>query len=168
MKILNKRMMLEKKYCDICLYNELPLEQMGNRILAISPSSFYHHVGINAKGDDVREYKRLSKKAHFGKRKIIEDEVFDIINYNNTKKFLSTEYFCDLKKCLYKMNIDQLNSILIKSKSKPIRKNSFNRLKKLLRIWSQESISCHFKINGARKRLHKKFVKRSEEYEIDF
>lgn len=161
MKVINKRILLEKKYCNICLYNKFPLEQNGNRILSVSPSNFYYHTGINANGLDVKNYKILSEKSHFGERLRIENEVKNIIDYE--KIFYNStwdmKYFFEVKNTVINWTIERLNRTLIKNNMKPLRKNKFNRLKRLFRKWTMESVPCHYKITGAKKRLHKKYYK---------
>ncbi len=142
MSVINKRIILEKKYTNICLYNSLPLQQRGTKILAVSPGSFYYHTGIRAKIKDIMKYKKLSEKAHFGERLKIENEVNELINI---KEFCSKNF------------IDYLFEM------KTLRKHQYNRLMRLFRKWSLESNDCHYKISGAKRRLHYKYLKLVEE-----
>lgn len=152
--LLNKRMQLEKKYSNYCLYFKIPLPERGNKILSISPSGYFYHTGINANIIDSEKYKQISKKAHFGLRLKIEKEVSKIINLN-----LFEGYFFDKKNKLYSYNLDQLNSFLIKNNNKPLKIYEFNRLKKLFRKWNEESVKCHYQIKGAKRRIHNKIKK---------
>lgn len=161
-KAINKRIKLEKKYCDICLYNKIPLNKMGNRVLSVSPGNFYYVTGINASRKDIEEYKRLSEKAHFGERLQIENEVENIIDWKIL--FPKLKYFFEAKNILIELSLDDLNKLLIKSNIKTLRLYKFNRLKRLLRKWTVLSTQFHLKIKGAKKRLHRKYSRRI--YEI--
>lgn len=92
MSIITKRIHLEKKYSNYCLYYEIPLPEVENRILSVSPSAYYYHTGINADPYDNYQYKDLSKKAHIGKREEIENEVGTLIDLT-----LFEGYFFDIK-----------------------------------------------------------------------
>ena len=157
-KIINKRIQLEKKYSNICLHNKMPLIEMRNRVLSVSPGNYYYHTTINANGKDIREYKLLNSKAHFGERKKIEDEVYSLFPWD---LFMNC-YFFEMKNEIYNYTIEKLNQLLISKGLKSLRIQKYNRLKKLLRKWTFLSSSCHYKINGAKKRLHKKYMKNIE------
>lgn len=157
MSIITKRIHLEKKYSNYCLYYKIPLPEVENRILSVSPSAYYYHTGINADPYDNYQYKDLSKKAHIGKREEIENEVGTLIDLT-----LFEGYFFDIKNEISCMSLDELNSYLLSSGSKALKKCQFNRLQKLFRKWTEESIKCHYKINGAKKRIHKKLKKLEE------
>nr|WP_317279407.1 hypothetical protein [uncultured Fusobacterium sp.] len=157
MSIITKRIHLEKKYSNYCLYYKIPLPEVENRILSVSPSGYYYHTGINADPYDNYQYKALSKKAHIGKREEIENEVGTLIDLT-----LFEGYFFDIKNEISCMSLDELNSYLLSSGSKALKKYQFNRLQKLFRKWTEESIKCHYKITGAKKRIHKKLKKLEE------
>lgn len=156
-KILNKRKALEKKYSNYCLYFKIPLPEVGNRVISLSPTAYYNHTFINADSYDSKLYKFLNQKAHFGIRKQIEDEVKEILTTDSFEIF-GVKYFFELKQFICNITFDELNRILSKKKLKKLRKDIFNRLLKLFRRWGEESIKCHYKITGAKKRIHKKLL----------
>ena len=163
MSVINKRIILEKKYTNICLYNSLPLQQRGTKILAVSPGSFYYHTGIRAKIKDIMKYKKLSEKAHFGERLKIENEVNELINIKEfcSKNFI--DYFFEMKNIIIELTLDNLNAMLYLFNMNTLRKHQYNRLMRLFRKWSLESNDCHYKISGAKRRLHYKYLKLVEE-----
>lgn len=157
-KIISQRMRLEKKYSNICLHHHFPLIETENKIISVSPGNFYFHTSINANGDDFRKYRILNSKAHFGERKKVEEEVYNIFPW---KLFMDC-YFFEMKNIIINYPIEKINYILISNNLKPIRIQLFNRLKRLLRKWTFLSSSCHYKITGAKKRLHRKYMKNME------
>ena len=158
MSIISKRIMLEKKYTNICLYNSLPLQQRGTKILSASPGSFYYHTGIRANAKDVIEYKELSKKAHFGIRLQIENEVNSLINISDFCSKSYVDYFFEMKNIIMELSLEKLNAMLHLFKMNTLRKYQYNRLMRLFRKWSLESNNCHYKIDGAKRRLHYKYL----------
>lgn len=152
-KILKARMWLEKHYSDKCLFERNPLIEKGGRVFSVSPTQLFYHIGKFPFGKDDKAYRELNKKAHFGIRLEIEKEVGEIINWED----LNLGYFFEMKNTLGQLTIDEINNILMKNKIKTIGKNKYNRLMKLFKRWTEESTKCHFKITGARKRLHRKW-----------
>ena len=163
MNYINKRKMLEKKYCNICLYNKLPLEQKGDRVLSVSPGSFFYHTSVNAKIEDVMEYKRLSKKAHNGYRHFLEVETNKFIDVKLFLKKAGLNYFFELKNMIIDHSFEELNSLLYSLGIKRLRKYQYNRVERVLRLWGKESIKYHYFITGAKRRLHYKYYNGREE-----
>lgn len=166
--IINKRMMLEKKYSNYCLHFNIPLPELGNRVISVSPTAYYHHTGIREKGQDSILFKELNRKAHFGLRKAIEEEVKSILNikgdfYSN----FHIKYFFELKNIILNQTYENFNNLIKKSGLNRIRKDNYNRIIKLLRRWAEESFKCHYKINGAKKRIHKKIKKNQKRNDIN-
>lgn len=154
-KIINKRIFLEKRYSNYCLYYKIPLPEIGNRVVAISPTAYFYHTGIRENGIDSKEFKELNLKAHFGLRKKIEEEVEKILNINDYSVF-GIKYFFELKNILINLSHIELNKYLRKIGLKQIKKDKYNRILKLFRRWAEESFKCHYKITGAKKRIHRK------------
>ena len=158
MNLINKRVQLEKKYSNYCLYFGIPLPEKGGRVMSISPSGYYYHTGVNSNLIDSLEYKEISKKAHFGLRLEIETEVAQLIDLD----IFEGDYFFDKKNNIANMSMEELNKYLILFGCKTLKKDKFNRLQRLFRKWNEESIKCHYKITGAKKRIHKKLKERNE------
>ena len=158
MNYINKRKMLEKKYCNICLHNKLPLEQKGDRVLSVSPGSYFYHTGINATIKDVIEYKRLSKKAHNGYRLYLENEVNKIVPVKEILKELKINYFFEFKNAIAEGSFEELNGLLYSLKIKTLKKYQYNRMVRLLKIWGKESTKYHYFVTGAKRRLHYKYL----------
>ena len=158
MNYINKRKMLEKKYCNICLHNKLPLEQKGDRVLSVSPGSYFYHTGINATTKDVIEYKRLSKKAHNGYRLYLENEVNKIVPVKEILKELKINYFFEFKNAIVESSFEELNGLLYSLKIKTLKKYQYNRMVRLLKIWGKESTKYHYFVTGAKRRLHYKYL----------
>ena len=59
-KTIRKRMFLEKKYSNYCLFFKIPLPEVGNRVVSISPSAYYYHTGIREQSGDSKIFKELS------------------------------------------------------------------------------------------------------------
>lgn len=157
-KTIRKRMFLEKKYSNYCLFFKIPLPEVGNRVVSISPSAYYYHTGIREQSGDSKIFKELSLKSHFGTRLEIENEVNKIIKIDNYALF-GVKYFFELKNLIIHLNYDEFNKMLSKNKLNRIKKYEFNRILKLFRRWGEESFKCHYKISGAKKRIHKKIKK---------
>lgn len=157
MKLINKRIQLEKKYSNYCLYFGIPLPEKGGRVMSISPSGYFYHTGINANPYDSFEYKEINQKAHFGLRLEIETEVAQLIDLD----IFEGDYFFDKKNNIVQMSMVELNNYLLLFGCKTLKKDKFNRLQRLFRKWNEESIKCHYKITGAKKRIHKKLKERN-------
>lgn len=123
--------------------------------MSISPSGYFYHTGINADSYDIFEYKEINQKAHFGLRLKIEKEVAQLIDLN----IFEGDYFFDKKNNIAKLSMEELNKYLMLFSCKTLKKDKFNRLQRLFRKWNKESIKCHYKITGAKKRIHQKLKK---------
>lgn len=150
---LKERKKLEKKYTNLCLYNEIPLPRKGLRIMSVSPTSYYYETGINPKSGDVPIFRNLNKKSHYGLRLKIEKEVLEVLQN------CFDGYFFKIKEKVLRLSLEELNSIFQRKNKKTIKNKNYNRLIKLLRRWEEESKNCHYKLNNAQKRLSKKFEK---------
>lgn len=147
-KALNKRICLEKKWSNNCVKHNCYLPSKAGRVLSVSPSAYYHYTGVNACGEDIREYRKLSQSLHCGEREEIEKEVLAIIS----KEYYL--YFFEIKDILKNLSYDDFCQEI----EKYIKKDKYNRVQRLFRKWEQLSHKCHYKVTGALRRLNDKII----------
>lgn len=162
-KLIKLRKKLEKKYTRYALYFDSYLPCKNNRIMSISPTSYWHNTGINANGIDMKKYKDLSEKIHQfeDERQKIEKEIKKIlkIKYNNEIGGYNN-YFFQLKDFILSFDFFEFNTYLQKERRETLKKIEFNRIVNLLKKWSFLSQDYHYKVNNAEKRISKKIIKR--------
>lgn len=144
----NRRICLEKKWSNICVKHNITLPIKNGRLLSISPSAYYYHTGINACGEDIREYRKLSQLLHCGEREEIEKEVFELIE----KEYYM--YFFEVKDVLKNLPYD----VFCQEIGRYIKKDKYNRVQRLFRKWEQLSHKYHYKITGGLRRINDKII----------
>ncbi|MGL6120073.1 MAG: hypothetical protein ACRC0V_06155 [Fusobacteriaceae bacterium] len=171
-KILEMRNRLEKKYSRCCIKYGYALPKKGNRVMSVSPTSYYHHTktwdddggyygdggycgGVNANGYDINLYKQINNFLHSGKTKraMIEQEGFQLMEFLNI--YISSDKFFLVKDTF----LESYPTFEIYNRFHPekrIKKKDYNRLKNIFNLFSEESKKEHYHVNGCLKRLNKK------------
>lgn len=151
MSVLKERKKLEREYTNICLHNKISLPSKNNRLMSVSPTSFYYHTDVNPMVGDVPYFQELNRTSHYGLRAKLEREALEIL------QDCFEGHFFQIKDKVLNLSFDELNRKFQKNKKSTIKVDKYNRLLKLFRRWSEESKECHYKLNNAQKRLSKKY-----------